>query len=54
MGIDPALVQSLKNIDPEHFSVCHSSAVSGLTVLKHVRGDDDFSVAILKRKRMIV
>lgn len=53
MGIDPALVQSLKNIDPEHFSVCHSSAVSSFTVLKHVR-DDDFSVAILKRKRMLV
>lgn len=49
MGNDLILVQSLTDIDPEHFSVCQSSAVSGLTLLKHVC-DGDFSVAMLKFK----
>lgn len=34
LGIDLALVQSLKDIDPEHLSVSHWSAVSGLGTLK--------------------
>lgn len=34
LGIDPALAQSLRDIDPEHLSVSHWSAVSGLGVLK--------------------
>lgn len=34
LGIDLALVRSLKDIDPEHLSVSHWSAVSGLGTLK--------------------
>lgn len=33
-GIDPALAQPLRDIDPDHLSVSHGSVVSGLWVLE--------------------
>lgn len=34
VGIDQTLVQSLRDIDPDHLGVSHGSAVSGLGVLE--------------------